>query len=251
MEILPTLADGGVDLILVDLPYEVLNRNSEGGEWDNLIPFKPMWEQFLRVSKRNAAIVLFAQGKFTARLMMSQEKFWRYNLIWDKVTPSGFLNSNRQPLRRHEDICVFYREQPTYNKQYTFCSDDERTHSRGNLNRPITNTCYGERHEVATPITNQKCPTSILRFPKPPPTEIVHPTQKPVDLLRWLIRTYTNEGETVLDCCMGSGSTGVAAVWEGRNFIGIEQSEKYFAIAEKRIADERKRPHQREFDFED
>lgn len=243
------IGDDSVNLILTDLPYGVTNRASEAGKWDSIIPFVPMWEQFLRISKRNAAMVLFAQGMFTAKLMMSQPKLWRYNLVWDKCRPSGFLNANRMQLRRHEDICVFYREQPTYNPQFTICDNAHRTHSRGNLNRKVVNTCYGDRREMQTPITNRKFPTSVLTFPKPPPSEVVHPTQKPVDLLRWLIRTYTNEGGTVLDCCMGSGSTGVAAVLEGRNFIGIEKDDKYFSIAQHRIADAEQSPRQQEFAF--
>lgn len=243
------IEDESVNLIITDLPYGVTNRGSEAGKWDNIIPFDLMWEQFLRITKRNAAIVLFAQGMFTANLMLSQPKLWRYNLIWDKCRPSGFLNANRMQLRRHEDICVFYREQPCYNPQYTICDKAHRTHSRGNLNRKTVNTCYGQRREVQTSNSNQKHPTSILAFPKPPPSKVVHPTQKPVELLRYLIRTYSNEGYIVMDATMGSGSTGVAAVLEGRKFIGIEQSEKYFAISKKRIEDAEQTPRQYEFAF--
>lgn len=246
LELMKAIPDGSASMVLCDPPYGVTNKGSEAGRWDSVIPFEPMWAQFWRVAKPNAAVVLFAQGMFTARLMMSQAKFWRYNLVWSKVRSSGFLNANRQPLRGHEDICVFYREQPTYNPQFAICADGKRTHSRGRLDGKVTNSCYGNRHEVATPVTNRKFPTSVLTFAKPPPSEVVHPTQKPVDLLRWLIRSYTNAGETVLDCCMGSGSTGVAAVWEGRNFIGIEKDERYFAIAQKRIEDEQAKPRQEE-----
>ena len=236
LDILKTIPDGTVDVIIDDLPYgDVINSGNEDAEWDKQIPMDELWKQFYRVSKPSAAIVLFAQGMFTAQLMMSNPKGWKYNLVWSKIRSSGFLNANRQPLRGHEDICVFYRKQPTYNPQFSICSDAERTHSRGNLDKPIKNTCYGTRHEMATPITNRKFPTSILTFPKPPPSEVVHPTQKPVELLRWLIRTYTNKGETVLDATMGSGSTGVAAMWEDRNFIGVEKTERYFDIAHQRI----------------
>lgn len=249
LDVMPTLREKSVDMILVDLPYGVLNKKSEGGSWDSVIPTEPLWRNFLRLAKDNAAIVLFAQGMFSAKLMMSQPKIWRYNLVWSKIRSSGFLNANRQPLRSHEDILVFYRSQPTYNPQFSVCADSERTHSRGRLEKEVKNTCYGSRREVATDPSNRKFPGSILAFPKPPPSEVVHPTQKPVDLLRWLIRTYTNPGDTVLDCCMGSGSTGCAAAFESRHFIGIEKDERYFDIAVERIENAVKTPVQMEFNF--
>ena len=234
LEILPTIADGSVDMILTDLPYGVTNKSSEAGKWDYQIPLEPLWDNFLRVLKPNGACVLFSQGMFTAQLMMSQPKLWRYNLIWDKCRSSGFLNSKRMPLRRHEDICVFYRSLPTYNPQMEKCEPHKRSHTRGDLLRQPTNRCYGNL--VATPsiITDDKFPGSILRFTRPHRTGN-HPTEKSVDLCRWLIRTYTNEGETVLDATMGSGTTGVACVRTGRGFIGIEKDENYFNIAKKRI----------------
>lgn len=244
LEQMKQIPDGSVDMICTDLPYGVLSRSNEAVKWDCLIPFEPMWEQFLRISKSNAAIVLFSQGMFTAQLMMSQPKLWRYNLVWLKCRCSGHLNANRMPLRAHEDICIFYREQPTYNPQKRVCSDEERTHLRST--KPRKNSIYGKFKDLPVTLSNLKFPTSILIFPKPAPTETVHPTQKPVDLLRWLIRTYTNEGETVFDATMGSGSTGVASVIERRNFIGIEKEEKYFKIASERISSEDKKPHQEE-----
>ena len=234
LSILPTIPDGSIDMILTDLPYGTLNKSSEGGKWDSQIPLQPLWEQFLRVSKQNAAIVLFAQGMFTARLMMSQPRYWKYNLIWRKNNPSGFLNANRMPMREHEDICVFYRQQPTFNPQMKPCSKDKVVHSRGKLNRPVTNNCYGTRVEMKSKVRCEKCPTSVLDFPKPH-HKGQHPTEKPVDLCRWLIRTYTNPDETVLDATMGSGTTGVAAIMEGRDFIGIERDEKYLEMAILRI----------------
>lgn len=236
LEILPTIPDGIISCIITDLPYGVTNAQSEAGKWDSQIPMQPLWNQFLRVAKHNAAIVLFAQGMFTAQLMMSQPKLWRYNLVWDKCRSSGFLNSPRMPLRRHEDICVFYRQLPTYNPQMVKCEPHERSHTRGNLLRQPTNRCYGDF--VATPsiISDEKFPGSILAFSRPHATGN-HPTEKPVDLCRWLIRTYTNPGETVLDATMGSGTTGVAAALEGRGFYGIEKEPKYFEIAKRRIED--------------
>ena len=229
------IPDKSIDMILCDLPYGVLHKNNPHAQWDRKIPFDKLWGQYNRVIKDNGAIVLFAQGMFTAELMMSNPKMWRYNLVWDKINrPTGFLNANRQPLRIHEDICVFYKMQPTYNPQFTY---GEKNHSRGKCENGIgggKNRCYGEFKQTETVLTNEKYPNSIIKAPK------VHknfwcPTQKSVALLEYLIRTYSNEGDTILDNTMGSGSAGVACANPKRNFIGIELNDEYFAIAEKRI----------------
>ena len=231
---MPTLPDGSVDMILTDLPYGVTNKASEAGKWDCQIPMEPMWEQFWRVLKPNGTCVLFAQGMFTAQLMMSQPKNWRYNLIWDKCRASGFLNSNRMPLRRHEDICVFYRSLPTYNVQLEDLNGREASHPQGRGNHKETNRCYGMVKRMQTcGVENKKFPGSILSFPRPHCTGN-HPTEKSVDLCRWLIRAFTNPGETVLDATMGSGTTGVAAILEDRFFIGIEKERKYMDVAIER-----------------
>lgn len=228
------IADKSVDMILCDLPYGVLNKGNKSAQWDRLIPFEPLWEQYCGVIKDNGAIVLFAQGMFTAQLMMSNPKMWRYNLVWRKGGRcSGFLNAKRQPLREHEDILVFYKAQPTYNPQMTKCSPHQRNHSRGKGDHKQTNRCYGSFNEAADIISDEKYPRSILEFQRPHPQ--IHPTEKPVSLLEYLIKTYTNEGETVLDNTMGSGSTGVACVNTGRNFIGIELNDEYFNTASERI----------------
>lgn len=240
------IPDGSVDMILDDLPYQCTNSKSEAGQWDNLIPFEPMWEQFWRVLKPNGSVVLFAQGMFTAQLMMSQPKYWRYNLCWDKCRSTGFLNASKMPLRRHEDILVFYRTQPTYNPQLVLCDPSERTHSRGSLKKRQTNRVYGEYHDVPTKDPDHKYPGSILKFPRPHATGN-HPTEKSVDLCRWLIRSYTNKGDTVLDATAGSGTTGVAAVLEDRKFVGIEKEKKYFEVMQRRINEAIKTPRQEEF----
>lgn len=230
------IPDKSVDMILCDLPYEVLNKGNKHVQWDRKIPFDKLWEQYNRVIKDNGAIVLFAQGMFTAELMMSNPKMWRYNLVWDKVQKNGFLNANKMPLRQHEDICVFYKKLPTYNPQMTKCEPHKRNHSKGNMAKPHKNSCYGVFVEVPTSITDEKYPTSIISISKEHKVgNFFHPTQKSVALLEYLIRTYTNEGETVLDNCMGSGSTGVACVNTKRNFIGIELNDEYFEIACERI----------------
>ena len=235
LKVLPTIHDGSVDCIITDLPYGVTNKASEAGKWDSPLPMEQMWEQFWRVLKPNGAIVLFAQGMFTAQLMMSQPKYWRYNLIWDKCRSSGFLNSKRMPLRRHEDICVFYRSLPTYNVQLEDLNGRKPTHAQGRGKHEETNRCYGKLKRLQScGVEGQKFPGSILRFPRPHCTGN-HPTEKSVDLCRWLIRTYTNPGEMVLDATMGSGTTLVAAKLEDRNGIGIEKDQKYFEIAKKRI----------------
>lgn len=230
------IPDKSIDMILCDLPYEVLNKGNKHAQWDRLLPFDKLWEQYERIIKGNGAIVLFAQGLFTAQLMMSNPKLWRYNLVWDKVLTSGFLNAKRMPLRSHEDVCVFYKELPTYNPQMR---EGKPLHSKGTAykDKELTNNCYGSLG--ATDDTRKGCtekyPTSIVRFQKPHPSIAVHPTQKSVELCEWLIKTYTNEGDTILDNTMGSGSTMVACVNTKRNGIGIELNDEYFSIATKRV----------------
>lgn len=228
------IPDNSVDCILCDLPYGQLNKSNKHAVWDVVIPFKPLWEQYKRIIKDNGAIALFGQGMFTAQLMISNPKMWRYNLIWQKGGRcSGFLNAKKQPLREHEDICIFYKKQPTYNPQMVKCQPHQRNHSRGKQDKIQTNRCYGNFGKAEDVITDLKYPRSILNFKRPHPQ--IHPTEKPVKLLEYLIKTYTNEEETVLDNCMGSGSCGVAAVNTGRKFIGIELDENYFNIAKQRI----------------
>ena len=229
------IADGAVDCIITDLPYGVLNEQSEGGSWDSIIPLEPMWEQFKRVTKPNAAIVLFCQGMFTAKLMMSQPKMWRYNLVWDKGRVNGFLNAKRMPMRQHEDIAVFYQSLPTYNPQMLKCAPHQRNHGQGSLGK-VTNRCYGNFTPTPQEISDEKYPASIIYFAKGHDTQSwLHPTQKPIDLIRYLILTYTNVGGVVLDATIGSGTTAVAALMEKRHFIGFETNKEYFDIAQGRI----------------
>ena len=241
LDVMKAIHDNSIDCIICDLPYEVLNKNNVNVQWDRIIPFELLWGQYERVTKDNAAIILFAQGMFTARLMMSNSKLWRYNLIWQKGGRcSGFLNAKKMPLREHEDIVVFYRKQPTYNPQMTKCQPCERNHSRGRQEKEHTNRCYGNFGKVEDIITDLKYPKSILNFKRPHPQ--VHPTQKPVELIRYLIRTYTNEGDLVLDNCIGSGTTAIAAIKENRHFIGIELNKEYYDIACERVRKEQQYP---------
>ena len=235
LNIMPQIEDKSIDLILCDLPYGVLNKNNEGAKWDNVIPFDKLWEQYERIIKDNGAIVLFASGMFTADLMISNRNLWRYNLIWKKGDrTTGFLNANRMPLRNHEDICVFYKNLPKYNPQMEFVGWNKINHEKGNMLNQTSNNCYGNFEDVETKKSPYKYPKSILTF-EPEHDEFYHPTQKPVELMKWLINTYTDKGDLVLDNCMGSGTTGVACRILKRNFIGIEADEKYFRIAQDRI----------------
>ena len=234
-DVFPFIEDKSIDAIICDLPYGVLNRGNVNAKWDMVIPFIPLWEQYERIIKDNGAIILFGQGMFSAELMISNKKLWRYNLIWDKVGKTCFLNANKMPMRQHEDILVFYKKLCTYNPQMEKCEPHKRNHGKGKNEAP-TNSCYGKFVSTPTIISDEKFPTSIISISKPHKnTDYYHPTQKPVPLLEYLIKTYTNEGDMVLDNTMGSGTTGVACKNLNRSFIGIEKDEPYFKIAEQRI----------------
>ena len=225
------IPDKSIDLILCDLPY-----GTTACKWDNIIPFEPLWEQYKRIIKKNGCIALFCQGSFFVDLVNSNKEWFRYDLVWDKVLKSGFLNANKMPLREHEQIAIFYKNLPKYNPQFM---NGKPLHSKGvkYKNKEPKNQNYGKFSNTDNSRKGSTCkyPTSILIFSKPHPSISIHPTQKPVVLLEYLIKTYTNENEIVLDNCMGSGSTGVACVNTNRNFIGIELDENYFNIAKNRI----------------
>lgn len=212
-----------VDMILCDLPY-----GSTKNKWDTVVPFDKLWEQYNRIITCNGVIALFCDGLFMANLMLSNTKMWRYNLIWNKNRGCDFLNANVKPLKSHEEIAIFYKKKPVYNKQFWY-STPYTPIKNGSLSDN-----YGDRKQAWSESKNgERNPLSILSFNRD--VSRVHPTQKPVALLEWLIKTYTNEGMTVLDNCMGSGSTGVACVNTNRNFIGMELDENYFQIAKERI----------------
>lgn len=242
LELMKDIPSKSIDLVLCDLPYGVLNKENPNAAWDKQLPFSALWDEYLRIAKEEAAIILFASGMFTADLMQSNRKIWKYNLVWKKGNrPTGFLNAKKQPLRITEDICVFYRKQPTYNPQFTI---EEKVHSIGGAGNATgkgsRNGCYGTFRRTETAKTNLKYPTNLIDIPKEH-LQKHHPTQKPVELLSWLIKTYSNEGDTVLDNCMGSGSTGVACVNTRRDFVGIELDPHYFEIAKQRIEAARRR----------
>lgn len=213
-------------MILCDLPYGVTARN----KWDAIIPFDLMWKEYERIIKDNGAIVLFSQQPFTTDLIASNRKLFRYPLVWDKVRPVGFLNANRMPLRSHEDICIFYKKLPTYNPQMR--KGEMMTKGYGGS----TSSNYGEAGKIERKTNDDYFPHSILTFKSVHNMQgKVHPTQKPIELCDWLIKTYTDEDETVLDNCLGSGTTAVSCINTNRNFIGIEKEWDYCEIANKRI----------------
>ena len=223
------IPDQSLDMILCDLPYGVTAKN----HWDSVIPFEPLWEQYRRIIKPNGCIALFAQGMFMSKLMMSASDIWRYNLIWQKTSPTGFLNANRMPLRSHEEICIFYKKLPTYNPQKL--SGQPRKVSTAHHHKDSKkSTDYGD-YNFSTYDSTERYPTSVLTFASDKQKCALHPTQKPVSLCEYLIKTYTNEGDIVLDNCMGSGTTGIAAQNLNRNFIGIELDKSYYQIALERI----------------
>lgn len=243
IEKMQEIPDKSCDMICTDLPFGQLNKSNRGAAWDVELPLEQLWEQWLRIAKEDAPIILFGNGMFTAKLMMSQPKLWRYNLIWDKVLPVGFLNANRMPMRSHEDIAVFYRKLPVYHPQMIKVGLHNKNHSRGAKYKSATNNCYGSFKTLPSVVTDEKYPKSIIRFSAANrECKKLHPSAKPVELLRWLIRTYSDEGDIILDCCAGSSTTAIAAIREKRHWICIEKSEKFYEIGKKRIEEEMRNP---------
>lgn len=231
LELMKNIPDGSVDLVLTDPPY-----GTTACKWDSVIPFEPMWKQLNRIIKPNGAICLFGSEPFTSRIICSNLKGFKYRWDWNKKTPSGMVNAKYRPLQQTEDIAVFTRkgEKTIYNPQMV----KRETPIRSGGNGAQTGVYFGWKcrgdGKQFNKIYEYKNPTTLIEFNKIKKGTF-HPTQKPVDLLEYIIRTYTNEGETVLDFTMGSGSTGVACVNTNRRFIGIELDDGYFEIAKKRI----------------
>lgn len=239
LEEMKKIPDKSVQLILCDLPFGTV-KNSTVTSWDEIIPFEPLWEQYERIIKDDGAIVLFAQQPFTAKLVLSKPELYKYNWIWKKNKYANFLNVRYQPGKLTEDICVFGKLGCSYNPKGNMKYNPQMVEgkpytSKGKGNRGASSSVRGDLKQIPIDNKGTRYPTNILEFDKE--GKSYHPTQKPVDLLRYLIRTYTDEGDMVVDNTMGSGSTGVAAVLEKREFIGIEKDENYFKIAEQRIND--------------
>lgn len=227
LTVMKEIPDKSVDMILCDLPY-----GTTACKWDTVIPFVPLWAEYERVIKDNGAIILTASQPFTSALVMSNPKIFKYEIIWDKVTISNPMLAKRQVLKSHESILVFYKKQSTYNPQMTKGKKWKRGGSNSTKSRALD---MDMKRTYEDDKTDLKYPKSIQTFSNADNTKRVHPTQKPVALFEYLIKTYSNEGEVVLDNCIGSGTTGVAAINTGRNFIGIEQDADYAAIARRRI----------------
>ena len=231
LEVLPTLAAASVDMVLADLPY-----GTTACRWDAVIPLEPLWNEYRRIVKPNGAIVLTAAQPFTSALISSNFKMFRYVWVWDKVLPRGHLNAKKQPMRVHEDIVVFSAEPHTYNPQKT--NGHMRKVARAKyVKEGDGSQVYGKEVRDTLYDSTERYPTTIVTFSTADQRDKVHPTQKPVNLMEYLIRTYSNAGDTVRDNTMGSGTTGVASAIAGRRFIGIEKHEPYFDTACARVAE--------------
>ena len=226
MELMRRIPDASVDMVLCDLPYGT-TRN----KWDSVIPLDALWGEYWRIAKPAAAVVLTAQTPFDKVLGVSCIAMLRYEWIWEKTAATGFLNAKKSPLKAHENLLVFYRQQPVYNPVLI----PGQIIKRVNASSPSHGANYGKSTSVRAPYeSTDRYPRSVQKIPKDNRLLNQHPTQKPVALMEYMIRTYTGEGATVLDNCMGSGTTGVACGQTGRNFIGIEQDAAYFEIARTR-----------------
>jgi DNA modification methylase len=228
LDTMKRIPDGSIDLMLQDMPYGVTQN-----DWDIMPDLNLMWKEWLRITKKNAAMIFTSQQPFTTDLIISNRTDFRYDLIWEKSRTTGFLNANRQPMRNHEHILLFYREQPIFNPQKT--KGNPNHISDGKISSKGANNNYGNFKPLARFRTEDKFPKSVIYFEQNDPNIIIHPTQKPVDLFRWLIKTYTNEGDIVFDGYMGSGTTAEACITEKRNFIGSELNKEYFDLSQKRI----------------
>lgn len=236
LEYMDLIPANSVDMILCDLPYGMTQNH-----WDCYIPLDELWKQYNRIIKPNGAIVLTSNGIFTAKLILSQPNIYKYKWVWEKSKPTNFLNAKKQPLRKHEDVCVFYKKQPTYHPQMT----QGAPYDKGTRKDQLCGN-YGDFEPVRVASAGERYPTDII-YVKTAECEgaVLHPTQKPIELGRYMIRTYTNPGDIVLDNTFGSGSFLVAALMEGRNFIGIEKNENvalfkreeidYIDVAKRRL----------------
>lgn len=228
LELMKEIPDGVIDLVLCDLPYGTTQNR-----WDSVIDLRHLWREYRRVLKPDGAVVLTAQGVFTAKLILSNEEWFKYKLVWEKSKPTNFLNAKKQPLRKHEDVCVFYGKQPTYNPQMS----EGRAYSKGVRKNQLTGS-YGDFEPVLVQSEGGRYPTDVVYF-KTAESErertVWHPTQKPVELGRYLIRTFSKEGDIVLDNAFGSGSFLVAAAIENRKFVGIERNEEVHLFKNERI----------------
>ena len=227
-DVFPFIEDKSIDAIICDLPYGTTQN-----KWDSVLPLNLIWEQYKRIIKDNGAIILFAQTPFDKVLGASNLPMLKYEWIWRKSRPTGHLNANKMPMKSHENILVFYKKTPTFNKQMTI---GKPNHVKdGSIRKSkATNNNYGHFENVVQKATELKNPVTVIEFSQQYPNKIVHPTQKPIDLMEYLVKTYTNEGDIVLDNTMGSGTTILAAIKNNRIGIGIEKEKQYHDVAVRR-----------------
>ena len=222
LEQMRNIPDHSIDMVLADPPY-----GTTACKWDSIIPLEPMWEQLKRIIKPNGAIVMTAQTPFDKVLGSSNLEMLRYEWVWEKTSATGHLNAKRAPMKSHENVLVFYEKQPTYNPQKT---SGHKRKVASKVNRADKQSeCYGKQKGVTDYDSTERYPRSVITFASDKQHSNLHTTQKPVALMEYLIKTYTNEGETVLDFTMGSGTTGIAAANTGRDFIGIELDENFYS----------------------
>lgn len=226
LELMKNISNYSIDMILCDLPYGTTQC-----KWDTIIPFDKLWEQYERIIKPNGAIVLTGTEPFSSFLRLSNLKLYKYDWVWDKIKGTGFLNAKKQPMRNHEIVSVFYKKQCIYNPQKTFGHIKKKTFRASHLQTEV----YGEMKNNYHYNSTERYPRSIQIFSTDTQNSSFHPTQKPISLFEYLIKTYTNENDIVLDNCAGSGTTGLACKNTNRNYILIEKEEKYFNIIKKRL----------------
>ena len=225
-DVFPHIESSGVNLVLVDVPYGTTRC-----KWDVLIPFDPMWNHIKRVVKPNGAIVMTSSQPFTSLLICSNLKMYRYNWVWDKIKGTGHLNAQKIPMKCHEDVCVFYKKPPTFNPQKTSGHVRKTSHRRAHLQSDV----YGKTTKDTFYDSTERFPRTIQRISCDTQRSALHSTQKPVALMEYMIKTYSNKGDTVLDFAMGSGTTGIACKNLDRKFVGIEKDIDIFEIAHNRI----------------
>ena len=234
LEGMKRIKDKSIDMILCDLPYGTTQC-----KWDTIIPFDKLWEQYCRVIKDNGAIVLTASQPFTSSLIMSNAKMFKYEWIWQKTHPKGHLNAKKMPMRAHENVCVFYKKPPTYNPQMTH-GHKRKVANTNYIRESDGDSCYGKENRVTFYDSTDRYPLDVQTFSNADQSNKLHPTQKPVELFEYLIKTYTNENEVVLDNCIGSGTTAIACMNTNRKYIGFELDKGYFDISQKRVSELRK-----------
>lgn len=226
IQVMKQFPDKCIDMILCDLPYGTTQN-----KWDSIIPLDELWAEYKRIIKDNGAIVLTSQGLFTAQLMMSNPKQFKYKWVWEKSKPTNFLNAKKQPLRKYEDVCVFYKKQPVYNPQMV----KGEPYDKGVRKNQLSGS-YGDFQPVHVHSDGERYPTDVIYFKTAEcEGDVIHPTQKPVEMGRYFIKTYTNPGALVLDNTFGSGSFLLSALLEGRNFVGIEKNKDVHLFKEQQI----------------